>query len=81
LLPGGVRPQTCTTRSGTAVLFGPALSDRFPLLSDAQLHGLLCEESPEPRASIDAALQYLRLNANDPAALQRARQVALIFSE
>ena len=32
---------------------------------------------------IDAALRYLRLrvDANDPAALQRARQVALIFSE
>jgi hypothetical protein len=52
-------------------------SERFPLLSDAQLLGLLCE----PRPAITDALQYLRLDAIDPAALQRARQVALIFSE
>jgi hypothetical protein len=42
---------------------------------------MMTPESPEPHASIDAALRYLRLDANDPAALQRACQVALIFSE
>jgi hypothetical protein len=39
------------------------------------------EGSPEPRPAIADALRYLRLDAIDPAALQRARQVALIFSE
>jgi hypothetical protein len=81
LLSAGMWPHTRTTRSRTAVLSGPAPSDRFPLLSDAQVLGFLCAESLEPHASIDAALRYLRLDANDPAALQRARQVALIFSE
>jgi hypothetical protein len=37
LLSAGVWTHTRTTRSRTAVLFGPAPSDLFPLLSDAQL--------------------------------------------
>jgi hypothetical protein len=80
MLPAGEKPHMRNTRSATAVLFGPAPSERFPLLSDAQLLGLLCEGSPEPRPSIADALQYLRLDAIDPASLQRAQQVALIFS-
>jgi hypothetical protein len=85
LLPAGVWPHTCTTMPGTAVLFGPAPSDRFPLLSDAQLLGLLCEGSPEPRPrrerggawGVDRCRpRYLRLDAKHPAAPQRARQAA-----
>jgi hypothetical protein len=78
-LPAGIWPHMRNSRSGTAVLLGLMPSERFPLLSDAQLLGLLCEGSPEPRPAIADALRYFRLDAIDPAA--RARQVALIFSE
>jgi hypothetical protein len=80
LLPMGVWPHLRDTNAGMFFQLGPVASDRSPLLSDAQLLGLVCEGSPEPRPSIDEALRRLHLDVDDPAALQRARHAALIFA-
>jgi hypothetical protein len=81
LLPMGVWPHLRDTNAGMVFQLGPVASDRSPLLSDAQLLGLVCEGSPEPRPSIDEALRRLHLDVDDPAALQRARHAALIFAQ
>ena len=69
---------------GVRMTLGPSASGQFPMLSDAQILGLLCEGSPEPRPTVEAGLAglaALRLDADDPATLQRARDIALLFVE